>query len=224
MIKLIKMKCFYLRFVIFSLPFVLFFSCSNSQNTKLINVDSDTLKKEINKIDADIIWTKNIESEILTSKIEKHEYLDSSISSSVQILNVLNSEKSRVYPYFDKFGSLNDEYVSSGLRTFVDDFFNSIKENFSDEGINLFSNEHLFSYVLFKNDIQKKWTELFGEKEIVFNSYIIGEPFYFEETIELPMRLYFESGFVYITVHILEKSGYKIYQIDINKWEKDYEQ
>lgn len=218
------MKCFYLRFVLFSLLFVLFFSCSNSQNTKLINIDSDTLKKKINKIDEDVIWTKDIEPEILSTKIENHEDLKSNITSSVQIYNVLNTNKNRVYPFIENFGSLNDEYVSSSLRSFLDDFFASIKEDFSENCVKLFSNEHLFSYVLFKNDIQNKWMEFFDKEEILFTSYLIGEPFYYEDTIELPLRLYFQKGFVYLTIHILEKSGYQIYQIDINRWEIDNEQ
>ena len=218
------MKCFYLRFVLFSLLYVLFFSCSNSQNTKLINIDSDTLKKKINKIDEDVIWTKDIEPEILSDMIKPQDGLHPSILPNVQVLNVLNDTKNKVYPFFDDFGSLNDENVSSSLRTFLDDFFASIKEGFSENCVKLFSNEHLFSYVLFKNDIQNKWIEFFDKEEILFTSYLIGEPFYFEDTIELPLRLYFQKGFVYLTIHILEKSGYKIYQIDINRWEIDNEQ
>ena len=67
------MKCFYLRFVLFSLLSVFIFSCSNSQNTKLINIDSDTLKKKINKIDEDVIWTKDIEPEILSDKMVRYK-------------------------------------------------------------------------------------------------------------------------------------------------------
>lgn len=53
----------------------------------------------------------------------------------------------------------------------------------------------------------------------VFNKWIIGEPFYGEKILQIPLRFYCNEGTVDVTLY-LNKENNKIYQITIDRWVK----
>ena len=106
---------------------------------------------------------------------------------------------------------------------------NTTDENQTEENENIESDNNIDDEQKIKNikkieEINKKIAKL--DKKInkynigeIFNKWIIGEPFYGEKILQIPIRFYCNDGTVDVTLY-LNKENNLIYQITIDRWEK----
>lgn len=58
------------------------------------------------------------------------------------------------------------------------------------------------------------------QKEMLFSKWIIGEPFYSEEIIQIPLRLYCKYGTIDVTLYLNRQKSNAVNLITIDRWKK----
>ena len=212
-----KRFCIFLASV---LDFILFFSCTNSRDVELAFKSEETLKDITNSLDSKLIWTRELESVRLTSDLTKNGFASVSVKLNPESMSIMQTEEKLLYPVLDGFGSLDNSAVSSELAGFIDSFASNMMNFTFDK--NQFEDEMFFEAVLFKNDFCKLYKNIFEKEfnifpdEKAFDTYIIGEPYFDENQIELSLRFYMTDSYYMDTVlYISCEASYKINQLSL---------
>lgn len=203
---------------------VLFFSCSSDSSIDLISGSDETLRMTFSERNSNVIWSREIETSVLSRKINTSAYVSSNLKLEPEAYLVSASDEAPVYPSLEGFGSLDSTQISPEVKSAIEKFIgNIISWNFDE---NLVGENSIFSLVLFKYDIENGWKNNFEEdfpsdaEKKLFSTYYYGEPFVEEESVSVPIRLKNSKGFVDIQIFIDKTENFKISQILIKKWGK----
>lgn len=223
---ILKKNCFYKNIILSSfIFFFIFISCSNSQETKLVYTESNTIKQSVKEKEQDITWTLELEEERLSEIINRNSMvIGADVPYTKEIFKISKENQSPVYPSLGDFGSLD----TRNLRSSVKDKLNNFCEAFSSENHNgadsFFNRKYIFNYVFFLNDFEEGWKENFSEEipdsENLFTKWIFGEPFNGYEIIQIPVRFYSDCGTIDMTMYLNASGSNEFYQITIDRWQK----
>lgn len=234
-------NCIFLLYFLFS---ILIFGCSNNQVNLITYDEENTLKINIKEKGDNIIWTREIEGNILTDNIKKNDLILNNTLSPT-IMGIISNQYDAVYPVFDDFGSLDTRNLDNDVRTFINDFCSSISNNLYSMNESYFNKEYIFTYVFFVKELEQNWKKYFSidfpvskpekndivsklenseneaDKENVnlFTSWIFGEPFNGDDYIQIPVRFFTKKGSVDVILFITNDSQLKIFNLEIKKWE-----
>lgn len=229
--------------LIFSISiFLVFSSCSGSQGLETANFDKETLRGIALEKERETLWTRELESVRLLQETSEIPEIAKGIRLEPHIAAAAELSGSYIFPYLSGFGSLDTTGTSKELSEFLEKFCTSVSE--WKISADFFAEDSLFSLVLFKNDVEKSWKDIFNtdfpannlskndeqdkkhaESQKVFISYIYGASFTEDSGVFVPVRFYAQKGFVDAALFIensgeaSEKSQIKIRQIQIIKWE-----
>ena len=203
---------------------ILFFSCSSDSSIDLISGSDETLRVTFSERNSNVIWSREIESSVLSRKINTSAYVSSTVKLEPEVYLASANDETPVYPSLAGFGSLDSTQISPEAKSAVGKFIgNIITWNFDE---NLVKENSLFSLVLFKYDIENGWKANFAEdfpsdaEKKLFTTYYYGEPFVEEESLSVPVRLKNSKGFVDIQIFVDKTENFKVSQILIKKWGK----
>ena len=229
-----KKKVLSLNFFSISLLFC-FTSCKVASKTELLYINVLTLKNEIAEIDKTLSWNKELEPQRLTSKSDLFSgSVNSQIEKNVELFKIINKNVA-VYPEFEGFGSLNDSSVKADLYQTIEKLFLSISNNIYNGPETYFDSNYLYNYVFFREDLKEGWQKYFhkdfthivdykekddSQKEMLFSKWIIGEPFFSEEIIQIPLRLYCKYGTIDVTLYLNRQKSNAVNLITIDRWKK----
>lgn len=229
--------------LVFSISiFLVFSSCSGSQGLETANFDKETLRGIALEKERETLWTRELESVRLLQETSELPEIAKGIRLEPHIVAAAELNGSCIFPYLSGFGSLDKTGISKELSEFLEKFCTAVSE--WELSADFFAEDSLFSLVLFKNDVEKSWKDIFNtdfpannlskndesnekrmESQKVFISYIYGAPFTEDSGVFVPVRFYAQKGFVDAALFIensgeaSEKSQIKIRQIQIIKWE-----
>lgn len=226
--------------------FCLFFaSCSGSQQNDIVYYNDDTLRSVTDKIESELLWTREIEGVRLLKDISKNEGAAQNMRLTCPAMCMVSSSDygEPVYPVLPGFSSLNTSLLLPSLRSFLDGFCSSLTKWKLDTSS--FESSSIFSLALFKYDVETQWKDFFAvdfpelqsenesskdaadsktpseDEPLLFSRWLYGEPFFDEETVEIPVRFYVAKGSGSIDVLLfVSKETEKLNQIQIQRWNK----
>ena len=219
-----KSKIFFLKsFSLLSLLFVAF-SCSNSQESKLVYTESNTIKQSVKDKEQDITWTLELEGERLSKVINRNSLvIGSDVPYNKEIFKI-SKNTSPVYPAAGDFGSLDTRNLSNAVKEKLNLFCQALNEEGYNGGEGVFSRKYIFNYVFFINDFEDGWKKNFSkvipapDKRIT--KWIFGEPFIGSEIMQIPVRFFSDYGTIDMTVFLNVNGNNEFYQITIDRWQK----
>lgn len=215
-------------FVVISLIFSIFLlGCSNNQSVENETYLVQTIKSVVQTKDADEIWTEELEASRLSSSLnENKDIIAENVHISPNVYKILEDYKSPVYPTLFDFTSLDVSLIDGLSLSKIKQFCTYIADSQISSVSNFFNNDYKFNYVFFKNNLQKIYTQNFGENafdgsEILFENYYIGKPIFDEDGNFMQVPLLFENqkGKIYLEILVNPKETNIIYQAIILKWE-----
>lgn len=198
-----------------------------------------TFELEKDRLSQDISVVNTIEKKI---KLTPQVFLNSAYSKSLE----------PVFPYVEDFGSLNTSNFNSEIKKMADEFASSLcKSKFASNlfdpsdiyELALFSIElknrweKTFDFPYPEND-EKKSEELQNQEKtgenssdddkqaaqeiILFDEYILGEPFEMNSLCEVPVRFVQKKGFADVALYFFKNpnGNWKINQLQILKMQK----
>lgn len=214
-----KNKLFYVFFILI----IFLVSCKNQSENKLSFSEENTIKKSVLEKENDITWSKELDANRLKESISAKKLSDDVINS-IDIMKILPDFQKDIYPEFENFGKLDSSSLTVILKEKITNICTEIAEGKEDKIKSSFNSNYIFNFVFFINDLKKEWEKNFGidfpENEVLFNKWIIGEPFFGEKILQVPVRFYCNNGTVDVTLYMNIENAYSIYQITINRWEK----
>ena len=144
---------------------ILFFSCNNTTETKLVYTESDTIKKSVKEKEQTITWTQELEEDRLSQRISRSSMqLGPDVPYSKEVFKITNKNKKVVYPDLPDFGSLDTRNINSNLKEKLNNFCKSLSSENHSGADAFFSRKYIFNYVFFRNDLISGWKENFGKK------------------------------------------------------------
>ncbi len=215
-------------FVVISLIFSIFlFGCSNSQTSENETYLTQTIKSVVQTKDEDEIWTEELEATRLSFSLnENKDIIAENVHTSPNVYKILEDYKSPVYPTLFNFTSLDVSLIDDLSLSKIKEFCTYIADSQISAVSNFFNNDYKFNYVFFKNNLQKIYTQNFGENafdgsEILFENYHIGKPIFDDDGNFMQVPLLFENqkGKLYLEILVNPKESNIIYQSIILKWE-----
>ncbi|MBP3709847.1 MAG: hypothetical protein J6I73_05530 [Treponema sp.] len=219
------MKCAIQAFSLCAVFSLLLASCADSKSFILVDT-SETLRSQSDARDADTLWTRELEAMRLFQNIEERESIEKSIPLTPFTVIAAASNYDAVYPFLSGFGSLDTSLISQELRAVLDTFVQAILSGQSAD--RCMARGSLYSYVFFMNDMQAGWKQFFGsdmpeysESHPLFSTVLYGAPFIDEQGAVIPVRLGFSRGSIDVLLCFENaEDGYKINQIEIQKWSR----
>jgi len=206
------MKRLLLLFTVFLSLFIL--SCSNPQTTVLTQQES-TLRNAVMEKNANTIWTKEIEAEKLSSKMNDFVMLQNKSVVSPQFLESIIDLQGPVYPQIKDLASLDCSSMNKNLFETINNFAKDFCKGL-DSLDQYFYSDYFFNYVFFKKDFSDQYEVKEGEK--LFDQYYICQAFESDDLIQIPIRFYKSKEYVDLSVYLSYHNGYKINQIEIIRW------
>ncbi len=200
-------------------------SCSNTQESKLVYTENNTIKQNVKEREQDITWTMELEGERLTKKINRGSMqLGSDVPYTKDLYKISKTYQRPVYPSIEDFGSLD----TRDLRVSVKEKVNTFCTAFASEGHigadSYFSKKYIFNYVFFLKDFEEGWIKYFGKlktnKSSPFKKWLFGEPFNGPDFIQIPVRFYADCGTIDMTMFLNSSGNNEFYQITIDRWQK----
>ena len=220
-------KSIFSGFISFSLLSLIFIqvSCSNSQDSKLVYTESNTIKQSVQEKGQDISWTNEIEAQRLSQVINRNSMtLGPEVPYSKELYKISNQNNAPVYPSISDFGSLDTSTLKSTVRDKLNNFCEAFSSRSHNGADSYFSRKYIFNYVFFKNDFEAEWESNFrefkSEDEKLFTKWIFGEPFIGPDIIQIPVRFYTDCGTIDVTVFMNSNGNNEFYQITIDRWNK----
>ena len=224
----------------------LFLSCAGNQSGEIVYYNEDTLRSITEQKEKELLWTRELETVRLLKDISKNEGTTSNLRLSCQAMSLVSFQDfyKPLYPLLPGFSSLDTSGMMPELRDFLTSFCDSLTQWKLKE--DAFESEYIFSLALFKYDVENQWENFFNspfplieekvenpaaeektdsenkndkkeEEEKLFSRYLFGEPFFDEETIEVPVRFYASKGSLDLQLFV-SKEKMKLNQIQIQKW------
>ena len=200
-------------------------SCSNSQESKLVYTESDTIKKSVKEKEQDITWTLELEGERLSQTINRNSMvLGADVPYNKEIFKINKKNHQPVYPSISNFGSLDTSNMRISIKEKVTQFCQAFTTENHNGADSYFERKYIFNYVFFLNDFEAGWKKNFGDEipdaDKLFTKWIFGEPFNGNEIIQIPVRFYADCGTIDMTVFLQANGNNGIYQITIDRWQK----
>lgn len=173
-----------------------FVSCSSPE--ELFDSEySETVKSYFNSAEEDVLWTKELETSVLTQSVQNDRGIEPSLGISPK--NIFLSKVSgntELYPAIEDFATLDTSDLPENAKSSLNGFCGALV---SGRGADSFmAIGSVYSLVLFRYSL----SETYG-KPGVFSSYVLGKPFINEKTLQVPVRFYLKRGgnldvFVYL--------------------------
>ncbi len=214
-------------FVIFSftLSFLCLYSCSNTQESKLVYTETNTIKQTVKEKEAEITWTFELEEDRLTQTINKNSMeLGADVPYNKELYKISKQKKAPVYPSIENFGSLDTRNLRTSTKDKITQFCQAFCTDEHTGADTFFNRKYIFNYVFFLNDFNDGWKKNFSntvpEASKLFTKWIFGEPFNGSEIIQIPVRFYSEYGTIDVTIYLSSSGNNEIYQITIDRWKK----
>lgn len=207
-------------FLYAALIFVFFLvSCSNAQ-INVLTSQEDTLRSALNDKSNKTIWTKEIEADRLSVKLNSNISVINKDIVSPQMLGSIKDLQGPVYPEIKNFANLDCTSMNKNLLSTMDDFCKQISKS-TDNLESFFVSEYFFNYVFFKSDFEEILSN-FKKGDENFDRYVICKAFESQDLTQVPVRLYNKNNFVDLSVYLTYHNGYKITQIEVIRWGKIY--
>ncbi len=207
-------------FLYAALIFVFFLvSCSNAQ-INVLTSQEDTLRSALNDKSNKTIWTKEIEPDRLSLKLNSNISVINKDIVSPQMLGSIKDLQGPVYPEIKNFANLDCTSMNKTLLSTMDDFCKQISKS-TDNLESFFVSEYFFNYVFFKTDFEEILSN-FKKGDENFDHYVICKAFESQDLTQVPVRLYNKNNFVDLSVYLTYHNGYKITQIEVIRWGKIY--
>jgi len=207
-------------FLYAALIFVFFLvSCSNAQ-INVLTSQEDTLRSALNDKSNKTIWTKEIEADRLSVKLNSNISVINKDIVSPQMLGSIKDLQGPVYPEIKNFANLDCTSMNKTLLSTIDDFCKQISKS-TDNLESFFVSEYFFNYVFFKTDFEEILSN-FKKGDENFDHYVICKAFESQDLTQVPVRLYNKNNFVDLSVYLTYHNGYKITQIEVIRWGKIY--
>ena len=207
-------------FLYAALIFVFFLiSCSNAQ-INVLTSQEDTLRSALNDKSNKTIWTKEIEADRLSVKLNSNISVINKDIVSPQMLGSIKDLQGPVYPEIKNFANLDCTSMNKTLLSTMDDFCKQISKS-TDNLESFFVSEYFFNYVFFKTDFEEILSN-FKKGDENFDHYVICRAFESQDLTQVPVRLYNKNNFVDLSVYLTYHNGYKITQIEVIRWGKIY--
>ena len=207
-------------FLYAALIFVFFLvSCSNAQ-INVLTSQEDTLRSALNDKSNKTIWTKEIEADRLSVKLNSNISVINKNIVSPQMLGSIKDLQGPVYPEIKNFANLDCTSMNKTLLSTMDDFCKQISKS-TDNLESFFVSEYFFNYVFFKTDFEEILSN-FKKGDENFDHYVICKAFESQDLTQVPVRLYNKNNFVDLSVYLTYHNGYKITQIEVIRWGKIY--
>lgn len=216
-------------FCIFLFVLVIFISCKNNPDSKLVYTEENTIKNSIILRESNITWSRELEPDRLSTKVSKE---NSSISDDVEynldVIRILKNFQKPLYPEFINFGKLDISQLNISVKEKLNSFCSDLSKSCNVAVDSYFNNQYLFNYIFFKQELKNGWKahfnseypELLKDDEQIFDKWVFGQPFKGDEIIQIPVRFYCKHGTVDITLYLNNLKQNSIYQITIDRWEK----
>ncbi len=204
---------------------ILFFSCNNTTETKLVYTESDTIKKSVKEKEQTITWTQELEEDRLSKRISRSSMqLGPDVVYSKELFKITNKNKKSVYPDLPDFGSLDTRNINSNLKEKLNNFCKSLSSENHSGADAFFSRKYIFNYVFFVKDLEEGWKSKFKQNfpddEELFTKWTFGEPFIGSEIMQIPVRFYSTCGIIDVTIFLNSSGNNEFYQITIDRWKK----
>lgn len=197
-------------------------SCANGTTAVFTDSAGDTLRAKADKKDTEILWTRELESMRLVQDISTTDAVDKAVKLTPQSVIASSSVPPSVYPFIDGFGSLDTSFIPQDLKASLDTACAAVSSQQSADS--LMADGCLYSYVLFLADLKTGWKQTFGGDlpgagmGNLFTGEIYGAPFIADD-YEIPVRFECGKGYADVLFYFIKNdSGYKISQIEIQKW------
>lgn len=227
----------------------LFFSCSNGTSSHQKEITIQTLKKESKDKDDNSKWSNELEPNRLSRNLNQEVTILPNNEITLELISSIPNYKNPVYPYKNDFGSLDNSLIPETTKKTINDFFLNVSKNVDKEGINYFSQNYSFNYILFIKELSAEWKTHFEqdfpqlelvqkqketkkktskstkikndkkEYEQLFTKWILGEPIISETFMQIPVRIFCKPGNIDV-IMLISNDNSKIYQIKISKWVK----
>ena len=200
-------------------------SYSNSQESKLVYTENNTIKKSVKEKEVEITWTQELEGERLSKKITRGSMeLGPDVIYDKELFKIQTKKPAPVYPSISDFGSLDTSALRPSVKNKLDDFCKAFSEVKHTGAASYFSNKYIFNYVFFMTDLEGDWSKKFGKKlpeeGELFTKWIYGQPFNGADIIQIPVRFYADCGTIDMTVFLNSGGNNEFYQITIDRWKK----
>ncbi len=202
-----------------------FNSCKNSNDTKLVYIESETIKQSVKEKEQGITWTQEIEKDRLTQKIKRNGIEASpEVPFNKDLYKITKNIQNPVYPSYYDFGSLDITNLKPEIKEKLNAFCKAFSSEAHKNASSYFHKKYLFNYIFFENDIDTCWQKNFNvklpENSEYFNKWIFGEPFYGDDIIQIPVRFYADCGTIDVMVFLSSGGNNEFYQITIDRWKK----
>ena len=200
-------------------------SCSNSQETKLVYTESNTIKQNVKDKEQEITWTIELEGDRLTQTVNRNSMeIGAEVPYNTELFKLTNSKKAAVYPSIEEFGSLDVSNLRKDVKGKVTQFCEAFNSENHGGAESFFSRKYIFNYVFFIKDLEEGFEKNFGkklpEKDEVINKWLLGEPFNGNDIIQIPVRFYTDYGTIDMTMFLNSNGNNELYQITIDRWKK----
>ncbi len=220
--KALKSKILLFSFSIF---FILFNSCKNTTETKLVYTESDTIKKSVKEKEENITWTNELEGERLTQIINRNSIqVGQEVIYNKDLYKISIQPQHPVYPNFSDFGSLDTSTLKPHDKEKINNFCKALSSKEQQGAEAFFNRKYLFNYIFFLEALKAGWQNNFNQaipaNSELFNKWLFGEPFYGSDILQIPVRFYADCGTIDMTVFLNSSGNNEIYQITINRWKK----
>ena len=204
---------------------IFLFSCSNSQESKLVYTENDTIKKSVKEKEQGITWTQELEGEILSERINRGSMeLGSDVAFTKDLFKINPKLQQPVYPSYNDFGSLDTSNLRPTVKEKLNLFCTAFSADKHEGADNYFSRKYIFNYVFFVNDLEEGWKKNLGkeypETFPVFTKWTFGQPFNGSDIIQIPVRFYADCGTIDVTMFLNANGNNELYQITIDRWKK----
>lgn len=224
------------RFFFLSLiPIFLLVSCANKQSDIISFEENDTIKSVITSKEAEVTWSKELEGEILSEKIDSKEGVDSRVSLTPEVLSLIEPSEKKIYPSLPDFTLLDVSDMNKTVLKNITGFCDKFIANINKGPQQLFNQDYLFSYVFFKESLFENWNLMFdnnfpctfeelndsSRKIKLFDSYDIGKQKESFDFIEVPVRMYNKYGYADIIIYVERTTEYMINEIELTGWGRE---
>ncbi len=183
---------------------VLFISCSETKDSKIVIENNSTIRNIISEKDESLIWTNKLEEEVLSQDITRNSAADDSAYIVVDTLKTLDS-KTKVYPELSGFSKLDVSMLESDELSYIKEFCGFVIDKDYEKAVSFFSSDNFHSLVLLKYDLEE-----YGN--LSFTSFLLGEGFWNNENCVIPVRLLSEKKHLDIEI-VYNKNSKKLEQV-----------
>ncbi len=205
--KNVSCRC---AFVAAAFAFIILLLSSCSRPSSVYRNESETLRSQLLRKEIAETWSQELESSILTQKIEVPGGIERGMNVSPKVLAASrpDAETKPLYPEIEGFAVLDVSALPEQALSVLHSFCTAIK-NASDADPYMVRSS-IYSLFLFRTELM----EYFGFTP-VFASYTLGQPFISDTVCQCPVRFTRKNGkFIDVYVYLDRTSSWKVKSIE----------